>query len=293
MMPWLNYHHLHYFWVIAKEGGVTPACKRLRLSQPTLSGQLRQFEEAIGKPLFERKSKKLVLNETGQLVFDYADSIFKTGRELIDALQNQTVKGRIDLNVGILPTLPKKNVHDILQPVLAKAHVRLSVAVDALGRLLDELCAHRLDMIISHVRAPADIMGVAHYHLARVPVIFVAHKDFRGLKKKFPASLEGQPLFLPTHQSYLRNEIEQYLKKHGVTPLIKGEIQDSELLRVIAASGDGVVTIEDSAVSDLVKSKELVVLGGDTGIAEDFFIIAPDRKNAHPAVEEIIKKYQG
>lgn len=292
MMQWLNYHHLYYFWVIAKEGGVTRACKRLRLSQPTLSGQLKQFEAAVGRPLFERKSKKLILNETGELVFDYADSIFKTGRELIDALHNQSVKGRVDLAVGILPTLPKKNVHDILAPAFAKTHVRLSIAVGTLDFLLGELCAHRLDMVISHHRAPSDVMGVVHYHLARVPVIFVAHRDFRELKKKFPASLEGQPLFLPTHQSYLRSEIERYLKKHGVTPLIKGEIQDSELLRVIAASGDGVVTIEDSAVSDLIKSKELVVLGSDTGIAEDFFIIAPDRKNAHPVVEEVVRKFQ-
>jgi LysR family transcriptional activator of nhaA len=125
-----------------------------------------------------------------------------------------------------------------------------------------------------------------------VPIIFVASRDYRSLKKKFPQSLNGQPLFLPTYQSYLRNEIEEYLKKNDVTPIIKGEIQDSELLRVIAASGDGIVTIEETAVSDLIKSRELVVLGGDIGVNEDFFLITADRKNVHPNVAEIIKKYQ-
>lgn len=291
-MQWLNYHHLYYFWVIAKEGGVTPACKKLRLSQPTLSGQLKQFEQALGKALFERRSRKLVLNETGQMVFDYADSIFKTGRELMDALQSRSDKGRVDLHVGVLPTLPKKNIYDILKPAISKAHVRLSIAIGTMEFLVTELLAHRIDMIVSHHRAPAEIPGLSHYHLARVPIIFVASREDRGLKKKFPASLAGKPLFLPTHQSYLRAEIEHYLERHGVTALIKGEIQDSELLRVIAASGDGIVTIEESAVSDLIKSKELVVLASDTGIFEDFFIITPERINIPPLIAEIIKRYQ-
>lgn len=291
-MQWLNYHHLYYFWVIAKEGGVTSACKKLRLSQPTLSGQLRQFEDTIGRPLFERKSRKLILNETGQMVFDYADSIFKTGRELVEAIQTRSAKGRVDLNVGILPTLPKKNIYDILHVPITQAHVRLSITVAPFETLLGELLNHNLDVMISHHRAPAEAKGIVHHHLEKVPVIFVASRDYRGLKKKFPQSLNGQPLFLPTHQSYLRNEIEEYLKKHDVTPVIKGEIQDSELLRVIAASGDGIVTIEETAVSDLIKIRELVVLGGDIGVNEDFFLITADRKNVHPSVAEIIKKYQ-
>lgn len=291
-MQWLNYHHLFYFWTIAKEGGVTRACKKLRLSQPTLSGQLKQFELTIGKPLFERKSRKLVLNASGQMVFDYADSIFKMGKELVDAIQNQTVKGRVDLNVGVLPTLPKKNVHDILQPALRQAHVRLKLSIGSFDFLMGELLNHDLDVVISHHRANADTKGVAHHHLEKVPVIFAASRDYRPLKKKFPQSLEGQPLFLPTYQSYLRNEIEQYLKKNNVTPIIKGEVQDSELLRVIAASGDGIVTIEQTAVSDLIKAKEVIVLSEDTGIWEDFYLITPDRKNVHPVVEEILKRYQ-
>lgn len=291
-MQWLNYHHLYYFWVIAKEGGVTKACRKLRLSQPTLSGQLKQFEEAIGKPLFERKSRKLILNATGQMVFDYADSIFKTGKELLDAIQTRSGKGRVDLNVGILPTLPKKNVYDILQIPIAQKHVHLKIALGTLDFLIAELLNHNLDMVISHHRAPVETKGVLHYLLEKVPVVFVAGRDHKALKKKFPQSLDGQPLFLPTHQSYLRHEIEQYLKKNNVTPLIKGEIQDSELLRVIAVSGDGVVTIEKTAVSDLIKTKEVVVLGEDMSLFEDFYILTSDRKNIHPIVADIIKRYQ-
>lgn len=290
-MNWLNYHHLYYFWMIAKEGSITQACKKLSLSQPTLSGQLKSFEKSLGKDLFERKSRKMILTESGKLVFDYADSIFQMGRELIDAIENQKEKGLIDFRVGVLATLPKKNIHNILRQALRQVHIRLFVHVGQVDELFLNLKQHHLDAVITHFRAPPEYDGLTSYHLEKVPVVFVASREYRNLKKKFPHSLAGQPLFLPSHKSYLRSEIDQYFARHNVELNVKGEVQDSELLRVIAASGDGIVPIERSAVSDLIKSKELVVLKSDMGVFEDFYLITEERKNQHPVVSEILKQY--
>lgn len=289
-MQWLNYHHLYYFWVIANEGGVTKACKKLRLSQPTLSGQLKQFELFIGKPLFERKSRKLVLNDTGRIVFEYADSIFKKGKELLDAVQKQTVAEKLDLKVGVVPSLPKKDVYDILRRAISRRNTHLNVSVDRFEYLLKELTSNNLDMIISHNKAPAELEGIYSYLLERVPVAFVGGKDDKNLRKKFPQSLDGKPIFIPTHQSHIRNEIDLFFQKNEISPIIKGEIQDSEFLRVIASSGAGIVTVEKSAVGDLIKVKDVVVIG-EANIYSDFYVITTELKRSHPIIKGILKKY--
>lgn len=290
-MNWLNYHHLYYFWTIAKEGGVTAACKKLRLSQPTLSGQLKQFEEALGKPLFERKSRKLILNETGRLVFDHADSIFKMGDQLINAVQNESVKERVLFHIGVLPSLPKKDIYDFIKIALSHSHVQLSLKVASVDELLVELLNHNIDAIISHAKAPLDLKGIYSYHLDKVPIIIVGSRDFKGLRRGFPKSIEGKPIFLPSYKSYLRNEIDEYFKKNDVQPNIRGEVQDTEFLRVLAAAGEGLVTIERTAVSDLLKSKDLVTIGDNLGIWEDYYLIVSEKSSEHPMVEKIRKKY--
>jgi len=290
-MHWLNYHHLYYFWTIAKEDGVTKACKKLRLSQPTLSSQLRQFEDVLGKPLFERKSRKLVLNETGRIVFDYADQIFKMGEQLLSSLEESSEKEQITLQVGVLSTLPKKDIYDFLQTPLHQGHVRLVLHVASMEELLVELMNHNIDAIISNTKAPTDLKGVFNYHLDRVPVIIAGSKDFKDLRRGFPKSLNHQPLFIPGYKSYIRHDIEQFFKDKNIHPKIRGEVQDSEFLRVLAASGEGLVTIERSAISDLIKSKELVSIADDIGIYEDYYLIASKASSDHPMIKKIVKKY--
>ena len=290
-MQWLNYHHLYYFWVIANEGGVTKACKKLHLSQPTLSGQLKQFENFIGKPLFDRKSRKLILNDSGRLVFEYADQIFKKGKELIEAVQKQTDSETINLNVGILPSLPKKDVYDIIKRAINRKNTFLTIKMDSIDKLLKKLHDNELDMIISHFKAQVDEPGKAFsYLLERVPVAFVGGKDDKVLRKKFPASLDKKQIFIPTHKSHIRNEIDLFFQKYNINPIIKGEVQDTELLRVIASSGAGIVTVEKSAVGDLIKSKDIVVIG-QADILSDIYLITNELKRSHPLVRSILKKY--
>lgn len=272
---------------------MTPACKKLRLAQPTLSAQLKQFEEVVGKPLFERKSRQMILNDTGKLVFDYADAIFKKGDEMVQALSDTTSKDVIPVDVGIVAILPRKNVHNFLKIPIIGGNFKLNLRVGNLSELLVLLQNHELDMVISNRAAPAESKGFASVLLERVPLVFVAGPEFKNLRRKFPSSLNGQKLFLPSYQTEIRTQIDQYLKQNNLQPVIKGEIQDMELLRVIAASGDGIVCIPRSAASDLIKAKELYVIGDNIEIYKNFYMITAERQEKHPVVERILQLYQG
>lgn len=292
-MSWLNYHHLYYFWMIAKEGSVTAACKKLRLAQPTVSSQLKHFEDSIGKPLFIRKSKKLILTEAGRIVFDHANSIFKIGEKLVESIQNETARETIRFNVGVLSSLPKKDVYDFLQTGFVRKHVQVNLKLGSLEELAVELVNHNIDAIISHSKAPSDMKGVFSYHLERVPIIIAGAKEYKSLRRGYPKSLTRQPFFLPSYKSYLRHEVEQFFRDKDVQPDIRGEIQDSEMLRILAVTGQGLVTIERTAISDLLKSKDLVVIGDNTGIWEDYYLIVTEQSREHPLVQEMLKKFQG
>lgn len=292
MQP-INYNHLHYFWVIAKEGGVTAACKKLSLTQPTLSAQLKQFENGIGQLLFERKSRKLILNDVGKTVFDYADTIFKTGQALVNTLGDHSVKNNITVNIGVQATLPKKNVHHILRVALSHSKVITNITTGDLSSLFTLLTNHQLDMVVSSKKPSSDIKGLETRVIERTPVVFVGASEFKNLRRAFPQSLNGQKMYLPSPQSDFRTELETFFKKNNIQPQMKGEIQDTELLRVIAAGGDGIVAIVRSAVSDLIKAKELYVLGEILDVYKEIYLITAERKTAHPIVAEIIKRHEG
>lgn len=213
-MAWLNYHHLYYFWIIAKEGGVTKACHTLKLSQPTLSSQLKQFEQFMGKPLFDRKARKLLLNENGKLVFEAAEKIFKTGEALLGSLHQDQNTVWSTLKVGVVHSLPRKDVFDLLQLPIAKPYIRVEVIVDSLEKLLSKLISKDLDMVLSHRKAPPEMKTLSNYSLDKSSFVCVAKKDLQNLRRRFPKSIEGLPLFLPTHHRYIRSGIDSFFHKH-------------------------------------------------------------------------------
>ncbi len=286
----INYNHFYYFWIIAKEGGVTAACKRLRLSQPTLSAQLTQFEKFIGSPLFERRSRKLILNDKGKIVFEYADSIFRKGKEMIEVLQDSSLKDIIKLNIGVAISLPKKNIHSYLKIPLAHRKVNLSLVEGEQAKLLENLKINQLDIVLSNEPAPKDIKGFYSHCIEKAPVIFIASPDYKNLRRKFPLSLQDQNLFLPTHPAQVRTSLDMYLANNQVKPRLKGEVQNTEMLRVIAVSGHGVVAIPRSSVSDLIKSKEIYIIGDNIDVFSEFYLITTEKKVSNPVVKDMLKK---
>jgi LysR family transcriptional activator of nhaA len=290
MTPWLNYHHLLYFWTAAREGSITAACRRLDLSQPTLSVQIRALERALKARLFVRSGRSIALTETGRIVFRYADEIFSLGRELQDAVAGRATPGGLRLVVGIADTLPKLIVHRLLEPALQlPEEVVLSCIDGDPDQLLTRLALHELDLVLSDYPAnPRLGMRAFNHRLGDCGVTFFATESLaRRYRRTFPGSLDGAPLLVPAANAALRRSLEQRFDELGVRPLIRGEFSDSALLKAFGARGEGLFVVPTIVENDVRQMYHVAVVGRDEHVREEFFAISIERRLANPAVVAI------
>jgi LysR family transcriptional activator of nhaA len=289
-MEWLNYHHLLYFWVVAREGGLVPAGKVLRLSHPTLSTQIHRLEEQLGEQLFSRAGRKLVLTEMGRVVYRYAEEIFGLGRELMDTVKGRSTGQPLRLNVGVADVVPKLVVRRLLQPALALSEaVRLVCYEASFDKLMADLSTHTLDVVISDSPVPAGAPVRAFNHqLGETGMTFFARSDLaKGYRRNFPRSLDGAPVLLPLESSALRRALNQWFLRHHLTPRVVAEFEDSALLKVFGADGLGVF-LAPTVVEEQVRAQyDVEVVGRAPELRERFFAISIERKLKNPAVVAI------
>lgn len=289
-MEWLNYHHLLYFWTVAREGGVAAASRRLRVSQSSISTQLRQLEERLGQPLFDRTHKRLQLTEAGRTAFRYADEIFGLGRELVDALRYRPEGRALRLSIGLTDTVQKLIAYRLIEPALQLPEgVQVHCEEDRLDRLLPLLAGHELDLVISDAPLPAGGLVKAFNHpLGDSKVtIFAAPALAARLQPKFPHSLDRAPFLLPAAGGALRRELERWFDRLGVRPLLVGEFDDSALLKAFGEAGVGIFCAP-KAIEEEVKSHfKVKSIGSTDDVKERFFAITAERRIKHPAIVAI------
>jgi LysR family transcriptional activator of nhaA len=276
-MDWLNYHHLLYFWAAAREGSITQACRRLHLTQPTVSAQIRSLEKALKATLFERSGKSLALTDTGRMVFRYADEIFSLGRELQDALRDRPRGQALRFAVGVADALPKVLVHRLLAPAFeAGDDVRVTCIDGEPERLLAQLALHELDLVVSDFPAPPRLGLKAFTHvLGECGVtFFAAHGVARGRRKGFPGSLTGAPILLPVATSALRRSLDQWFDEHDIRPRVVGEFSDSGLLKAFGAAGDGIFAAPTAVQDDVMRMYGVRVVGRAATLRERFYAIS-------------------
>ncbi|MEI6233622.1 MAG: transcriptional activator NhaR [Planctomycetota bacterium] len=286
----LNYHHLYYFWIVAKEGSVTQASQKLFVSQSTVSGQLALLEEQIGAPLFERRGRHLELTETGQIAYSYACDIFPLGNEMVRALKGQHQTKLLTLTVGVANVLPKLLVHRFLQPVAKSPDkIRLVFIEDNLTTLLSELALHRLDVVLSDAPASGGARARIYNHLlGESGIEFFAHPTLaRKLARKFPQSLENAPVLLPSLGTDLRRSIDHWFEKARVTPQIMGEFDDSALMKIYGQAGLGAFPAPSIVAEEVIRQYKVLKIGDAPTIRERFYAISMERKLKHPAVVAI------
>ena len=286
-MEWLNYHHLLYFWVVAREGGLVPAGKVLRLSHPTLSAQIHALEDRLGEKLFAKVGRKLALTEMGRVVYRYAEEIFSLGRELLDTVQGRSTGQPVRLNVGVADVVPKLVVKRLLEPVLRlQEPVRIVCTEGTSEQLLGQLALHALDVVISDapvpggspVRAFNHLLGESGVSLFGTPALAATYK--RG----FPRSLEGAPMLLPLENLTLRRSLNQWFDRHDLKPRVVAEFEDSALLKVFGADGVGVFPAPTVVEKEVIAQYGVRLLGRADGLVERFYAISIERKLQHPAV---------
>jgi LysR family transcriptional activator of nhaA len=289
-MDWLNYHHLLYFWMVAKTGSITRAAEELRLAQPTISGQLRALEENLGEKLFTKVGRRLQLTEVGQIVYGYADEIFSIGRELTDVLKGIPRGRPARLVVGISDMMPKLVAYRILQPALTLATpIHFVCYEDHPEKLLLSLAAHELDLVLTDVPAHSAIRVRVFSHLLGSSniALFAAPPLAARYRKDFPTRLDGAPFLMPMQDSASRRTLDQWLDAHGIRPLIVGEFQDRALLNVFGQAGVGIFASPTVVEDEVRKYYRVALIGRLDSAKEDFYAISAERKIKHPAVAAI------
>jgi LysR family transcriptional activator of nhaA len=287
-MDWLNYHHLLYFWTIAREGSVSRAAEVLHLAQPTLSSQVRKLETSIGHDLFERSGRSMVLTETGQLVFRYADEIFGLGRQLVDVLRGRTDGDTSRVKVGVQGAIPKLVVYELLRPALEEAdrNYQFVCSEGKLGELLAELALHRLDVVIADRPLAADTHVRAFNHLlGKCGVTVYGSSDlYRKYHTSFPQSLHEAPMLLPTQNTALRRLLEQWFDTTGIRPRTAHEFEDSAVLKVFGHTGHGMFVTPSAIEKEVCRQYSVRIVGRIPEVIERFYAISVEKRLKHPAV---------
>ena len=284
-MEWLNYHHLLYFWTVARTGSIAAASKELRLAPPTISNQIHALEASLGEKLLRRSGRKLVLTDTGRIAMRYADEIFSLGQEFTSTMKERPTGRPLRFSVGIVDAIPKLVAFRLLEPAMHLATpVRMICREDRLDHLLADLETREVDLVLSDTPAtPGTNLRTSSHLLGDSIVFFYAAKRLVSLKKRFPVSLDGAPFLLPLENSAFRRDLNEWFHTRSLQPVIQGEFADFALLLVFAEAGFGIFA-GPSVLEQQLCGLGFQRIGKAREISVRFFAISLERQIQHPAV---------
>jgi len=289
-MDSLNYHHLRYFWAVAKEGSISQAAEKLHISQPAISEQIRELETSFGEKLFRREGRGLTLTDAGKLAFNYAQQIFALGQELTSVIKQGPSAMHVRLNVGVMDSLPKLVTNEIISPVFSLPQtVHVICREGKLPDLLGQLAAHRLDVVLSDESASSSTNFKTFSHaLGETGTVFCAEKKLGlRLRRGFPRSLHGAPALLPTENTALRRALNTWFHEHQIEPKVVAEFDDPALMKTMAAEGRGYIALSAVSLADAVTCYNYHVVGRADTCRIRFYAITGKRMIEHPAVRQM------
>lgn len=293
MSMWINYHHLYYFWTIAEEGSVSKAAVKLRLGQPTLSAQLKQFEDSLGVQLFERHHKRLALTEQGEVAREYARTIFRTGSEMVEALHDRLKPSRPSLSLGSLDSVPKQIMCQLVKHALKIAPCQITLREGSPTEMIRELTAHRLDLYLTNFLPNGlEARGLYHRLIAKNQVSIFGAPKFRTLRKNFPHSISNQPIILPTYDSKLRYDLDNWSKSQNASFDVITESQEIAVKKLLAVDGIGLIATASHTVTSQVLEGTLLEIGKLDGVFEELYLVAANRKIANAVAARLLKEFQ-
>lgn len=294
-MDWLNYHHLRYFWAVAREGSLRKASERLRVSEPSISAQIQALQVSLGAELFRRSGRGLVLTETGRMVYGLAGEIFSLGEEIVSALRGVPVQREIKFNVGLADSVPKLVAHEILKPVFqSQIPIHVVCREGKVDDLLAQLTTLRLDIVLADEPASTSLKARTFNHLlGSCGVTFCAAPALaRRLRRGFPKSLNGAPALLPTQNTNLRRSLEQWFRANAIVPRIIGEFEDAAMGIVVASDGLGFMPMPRVVNREAWTRYHLHAIGTIEECQDQFYAITAERRLSHPAVVLVTQNAQ-
>jgi LysR family transcriptional activator of nhaA len=288
----LNHHHLYHFWAVVREGGVTRASEKLHVSQPTISGQLRELEEALGEKLLTRSGRTVVLTDVGRTVYRYVDEMLGLDRELLNAVKGRPTRpGK--LAVGVAMVVPKLVAYQMLEPALHLPEpIQLDCVHERPERLLAELAIYGLDVVLADAPAPPAVKVRAYSHLLGecAVSVFGTERMAAAHRRGFPRSLDGAPFLLPSEDSALRLSLEEWFQKQRVRPRVVGTFEDSALLDAFGQAGAGLFAMPAAVETEVRRQYRVRVVGRLDSVRQRFYAITVERKLRNPAVIAISER---
>ena len=286
----LNYKHLHYFWMIAKCGGVAKAGEQLHVTPQSISAQIRQLEVSIGSPLWRRAGRKLELTDTGHLVMDYADRLFTVGEELKEALRSGADAHQSHFRIGVADVVAKTLAHRLIAPALALPQPpRLSCREGRFADLLAQLAIHKLDLVISDrpMHTAMNVRGYNHL-LLECGVSFLALPDLaRKLQKGFPGSLHHIPFLMPGDDAAVRPRLLSWFDKQQIQPKVVADFDDMALMKAFGQAGTGIFSIPSFVAADIASQLDMKIVGSTNDIQTQVYAVTSERRIKHPAAAAI------
>lgn len=272
----INFNHLYYFLTISKEGSIVKASKKLHMTQPALSHQLRLLEEDLGKKLFDRVGRRLVINRNGLAVKEYADKIFRHSEEMIHFLKSDKKNILKIIKIGTVPWLPKQDTHKFITPLLTSPHIRVEVYQKDLETLIKDIAENRLDIVLCDSPYSGRSKKLQGHRLTTESIICVkANKE--GLRGSFPKNLNGQKVITYSEASMMTDKIDDFLMKNKVSVETVGSFTDSSLIRIAVEKGSAIGFLPESAAVESIKQKKMVKIGELGKLKFSFWAIT--RKN--------------
>ena len=291
VMQRINYQHLFYFWHVVTEGSITAACEKLHLAQPTISGQLTVFEQAVGEKLFYKQGRKLQLTDTGRIVFHYAEEIFALGRELGNTLKGLPTGRALRLTIGIADALPKLVIYRLMQPVFQLPEaVQIFCYEDKVERLLNDIALQSIDLVLSDTPLTSSSNANIFNHLLgdSAVTVFATAELATIYRPNFPRSLGGAPFLLPTNNTALRRSLDQWFDNENIRPKIQAEIEDSALIKTFGKGGMGLFVAPTIVEAEIKRQYMVEAVGRIETVKERFYAITVRRQLKHPAVTAIL-----
>lgn len=294
-MRWLNYQHLFYFWQVAKAGSVTVAARNLRLAQPTVSAQLKAFEQVLGEKLLERHGRGIRLTETGHLAVRYAEQIFGLGQEFIDTLDGKAAPTSRELKIGIADVVPKILAFKLIEPALENPEETVVICSEnSTERLLADLAIGEVDLVVADRPIPPSVRVKAFNHfIGDSGVSFLAVKALaKRYRSGFPKSLAGAPVLLPTGESVVRAELDRWFESAGIVPRPSGFFQDRALMKLAAREGRGILPVPSSIEREVAAEFDLEIVGRVDAVREQLYLISTERRLKNPLVARLCAEGQ-
>jgi len=289
-MPTLNYNHLWYFWMVAREGSIAAATGKLGVTQPAVSSQIARLERSLGTKLFEKSGRGLALTPAGATMYAYADEMFALAREMLETLERGGRRA-LRMAVGVAEGVPAAITHRLLAPVMRLPRpVRLEVRHAPLARLTPELAAREVDLVLCTERLPAGSAVRARPHaLGECGMVLLAAAEMaRMLAPEFPRSLDGVPFVLPPPGAPARRVIDGWLQAQNVAPAVVAEMDDWAEALLLAQSGAGVVAVPAAAEAELRERYALEVAGHARDAVQHFYALTAERRPRHPGVTAVL-----